>query len=151
MITLVGTQSDFLDALNCLLELEYEAIEIYEAAINRIENSICVDKLRSFKEDHKNHIDKISKYLASKNYDLVKKPGLKQWISIAAISLSSIIGDKNVLLSLHGAEEDTNTAYERIVNHSEIDKDFKNELSNFYEDEKRHKKWIEEVVKKSSD
>lgn len=146
MITLVGTQSDFLDALNCLLELEYEAIEIYEAAINRIESKNYVTQLKSFKQDHQNHIDKISKYLASKNYDLVKKPGIKQWISIASISFSSIIGDKNVLGSFRSAEEDTNTAYERVNNHSEAAQDFKRELTSFYEDEKRHKKWIEEAI-----
>ena len=148
MITLVGTQSDFLDALNCLLELEYEAIEIYEAAINRLEKKEYVDKLKEFQGDHRNHIDKISKYLSSKSYDPVQKPGIKQWITIAAISLGSIIGDKSVLGSLHGAEEDTNTAYERINGHSEKPQDFTRELRAFYDDEKKHKKWIEDTLKK---
>ena len=38
MATLVGTQTKFVDALKELAELDHDAIEAYEAAINRLEN-----------------------------------------------------------------------------------------------------------------
>lgn len=38
MATLVGTQKNFADALKALIELDYDAIEAYKAAIDRLEN-----------------------------------------------------------------------------------------------------------------
>ena len=147
MITFVGTQSDFYDALNSLLELEFEALEIYEAAINRLENQDYKHKLQEFKKDHKNHVETISNYLKENGKDAVNKPGGKQLLAIAGISFSSIMGDQNVLKSLLGAEEDTNKAYERITSHEQKSQEFSDKLWSFYDDEKRHKAWIERTTK----
>lgn len=38
MVTLVGMQDDFGTTLKDLVELEYDAVEAYEAAINRLDN-----------------------------------------------------------------------------------------------------------------
>ncbi len=38
MSTLVGTQDSFAKALCSLIELDFDMIEAYEAAINRLEN-----------------------------------------------------------------------------------------------------------------
>lgn len=148
MVTFVGTQSNFFDALNNLLELEYEAVEIYESAIKHLENIEYISQIKSFKQDHKKHFEFLNKYLDQKSYDHATGAGVKQLLNIAAISFSSLIGDNNVLKSLLGAEEDTNKAYERITSHKEKDSTISSQLDEFYNDEKKHKSWIEKTIAK---
>jgi len=38
MATFVGTQTSYVDAIKELVRIEYDALEGYEAAINRLEN-----------------------------------------------------------------------------------------------------------------
>lgn len=52
MVTMVGNQTDFIDAVKKLLELEYDAVEAYESAINRIESENYKAMLINFKKDH---------------------------------------------------------------------------------------------------
>ncbi|MBS0184905.1 MAG: DUF2383 domain-containing protein [Proteobacteria bacterium] len=63
MATLVGTQTKFSDALKSLLELDYDAIEAYKAAIERLENQTYKDKLTEFQEDHERHVEELSALL----------------------------------------------------------------------------------------
>lgn len=148
MVTLVGTQEDFLDALNDLLEFEYEAIEIYEAAINRVENASYISRLQEFKADHQNHIKGLTDYLRRCGIEPVSKPGIKQWFSISRMTIAQIIGDKSVLNALYSAEEDTNTAYERLTNHKDKKQDASEMLNQFFDDEKKHKAWLESILDK---
>jgi rubrerythrin len=148
MVTFVGTQSDFLNALNDLLELEYEALEIYEAAINRLENEKYADKLREFKSDHQKHVDKLTTLIKDHGKDPAVGPSGGQVLAISNIAIRKLIGDESVLKGLYGAEKDTNTAYERINNHPDKFDDAVQLLKSFWEDEKKHKAWIESIVNK---
>ncbi|OAQ22089.1 hypothetical protein K457DRAFT_131499 [Linnemannia elongata AG-77] len=56
MVTLVGTQEDFLKALTELIELDYDAVEAYQAAIERIKDPVYKENLEEFQQDHKRHI-----------------------------------------------------------------------------------------------
>ncbi|MBL0942527.1 MAG: DUF2383 domain-containing protein, partial [Alphaproteobacteria bacterium] len=74
MVTLVGTQEDFEVALKELLELDYDAVEAYEAAINRLENQEYKTQLNTFKNDHERHIKEISALLKKHNIAPTKGP-----------------------------------------------------------------------------
>ncbi len=52
MVTFVGNQENFADALKELVELEYAAVDAYEAAVERLENPVYKAKLKEFKKDH---------------------------------------------------------------------------------------------------
>ena len=63
MVTIVGMQGDFASALKDLVELDYDAVEAYEAAINRLDDEEYKDVLKTFKEDHERHISELSDVL----------------------------------------------------------------------------------------
>lgn len=69
MVTLVGMQDDFGGALKDLVDLEYDTVETYEAAINRLESPKYREKFTSFKEDHQRHIKEVSSLLKAHNID----------------------------------------------------------------------------------
>lgn len=149
MITFVGFQDRYEKALNSLLELEYEALEIYEAVINRLENRDYINKVTEFKKDHHRHVEILDELLTELNVkDKTKSPGGKQILEISKIMLKQVLGDRSILKTLHHAEMDTNTAYRRMLEHPEIEESHRQILIEMQDDEKKHKTWLEEEIYK---
>jgi rubrerythrin len=149
MVTFTGTQSDFFDALKDLVELELDAIGAYQAAIDRLDSEEYKKQLEKFKSQHLKHVEELSKYLNNNNKDVPKEPSTKQWLTKGKTILASLIGDKTILKAMHSNEEDTNTAYERMNNRNDVPSDIKDQLSNFFSDEKNHKLWLEQEINKN--
>jgi rubrerythrin len=147
MVTLVGTQEDFGAALKDLLELDYDAVEAYEAAINRIESQVYKDQLNIFKADHERHIQEISTLLGQHSIDPPKGPSIgKQWLTKGKVILANLIGDTTILRAMRSNEIDTNTAYERLSIHEGMWPDSKDIIRRGLLDERKHKKWLESVL-----
>lgn len=144
MVTMVGMQSKFEDALKDLVELEFDTIEAYETALNRIEDKNYQGKLEEFKADHQRHTKEISDLLKKHNCDTPAGPSIgKQWLAKGKVVLANLIGDKTILSAMASNEEDTNTAYERITKRSDQWEDSFEILKKCFEDEKRHKLWFD--------
>lgn len=146
MVTTVGLQKDFLSALKGLVELDYDAIEAYEAAINRLENEDYKVTFRGFKSDHQSHISEISKFLESCNEAPPLGPSIKSLLTQGKVVLANLVGDNAILRAMRSNEIDTNTAYGRINNYEAIPKEIKEILKKGLLDEKRHLAWIEENI-----
>jgi rubrerythrin len=146
MTTLVGIQNNLTNAVKELIELEYEAVESYETAVSKLtHNNECKMHLISFLEDHKRHISELSALLKQHNEEPPKKPSKsKQWIKSGKVTVANIIGDEFIIAAMKGNEFDTNVAYERIYTREDGWKDVCEVIRRGLEDEKRHKKWLEE-------
>jgi len=146
MVTKVGTQSDFAAALKDLLELDYDAIEAYEAAINRLEDAEYKSKLTGFKEDHQRHTREITALLQAHGEEAPTGPSSKQWLTKGKVVLAQIVGDGGILAAMQTNEVDTNTAYQRMNEHEHKWLDATDLLSRGLKDEKRHKAWLESII-----
>ncbi len=147
MTTFVGTQTNFIDAVKDLIELDYDAVEAYEAPINRLDSDEYKAKLKEFMHDHKRHIEELG--------DLVEKHGEtppagpsmgKQWITKGKVVLANLIGDDMIIKAMLDNEKDTNTAYEKMHGRDDRWDDAKDIIKRGLEDEKRHKAWMESVI-----
>ncbi|MBN9230017.1 MAG: rubrerythrin family protein [Legionella sp. 40-6] len=150
MVTLVGTQSNFASALYQLCELDYDAVEAYEAAINRLDNPVYKEKLEEFKEDHQRHIQQITQLLKKHQLEPPSGPGVKQLLTQGKVVFAELLGDKAILHAMLSNEIDTNTAYERLTNYADEWIDALDVLNQGYEDEKKHKKWLETTIAEMS-
>lgn len=151
MATLVGTQSDFTKVIKELVELDYDAKEAYEAAINRLNNTSYKIQMQQFKEDHERHIQELNELLAAHDKEKVKGPSTKQWLTKGKVVISGLAGDDiTILRAMHTNEQDTNTAYTRANNHDGKWEDAEEVLKDALADERRHKKWIEDILGVSS-
>jgi rubrerythrin len=146
MATMVGTQSIFEDALYELCELDYDAAEAYEAAINRLEKKEYKEKLVEFKKDHHRHIDEIRSLLAKQKAKIPEGPSAKSILTQGKVVLGNLFGDKSILKAMLSNEEDTNTAYERLNNHPEKSTEADAFLRQGLKDEKKHKQWLESII-----
>ncbi|WP_071794777.1 DUF2383 domain-containing protein [Francisella hispaniensis] len=151
MATLVGTQAEFAKAVRELVELDFDAVEAYKTAINRLENINYRNRLQQFKKDHERHISELNAVLDAHGEKKVEKPSMKQWLTKAKVVISDIMGnDINVLKAMNTNEQDTNTAYERINKYKDKWVDAIEPLKKGLKDEKRHKKWIQYAISSCS-
>ncbi|STX29520.1 Uncharacterized conserved protein [Legionella beliardensis] len=146
MTTLVGTQEHFHDALYELCELDYDAIEAYEAAINRLDNADYRTKLTEFKNDHQRHVQEITSLLKSHQAKVPDGPSAKQLLAQGKVVLANMFGDEAILKAMLSNEVDTNTAYERMNSHKNKWPEAAEILSRGWNDEKRHKQWLDAII-----
>lgn len=146
MVTKVGLQTDFADALRDLTELDYDAIEAYDVAINRVDNIEYKTKLTEFRDDHRRHVEENSALLASHGEEAPAGPSGKQWLTKGKVVLADMIGDTTILVAMRSNEIDTNTAYERLNAHEGRWEDSLEFLSRGLSDERRHKAWLESII-----
>ncbi|WP_058533894.1 DUF2383 domain-containing protein [Legionella saoudiensis] len=149
MTTLVGTQKEFHDALYELCELDYDAIEAYKAAINRLENNAYKNVLTEFLYDHERHVQELTNILRSRQHPFPDGPGMKEYLAQGKVVLANLMGDRAILKAMVSNEVDTNTAYERVNNYSDIWPDALAILQRGLEDERRHKQWLESTLEKT--
>lgn len=149
MVTAVGTQSKFDKALYELCELDYDAVEAYEAAINRLEKEDYKAHLREFKQDHEQHIREICDLLQKHNLKVPEGPSAKALLTQGKVVLAQLIGDTNILKAMLSNEIDTNTAYERLTMHAEKWEEAEELLTRGLQDERKHKEWLEAIVRKA--
>jgi len=142
MVTLVGTQTNFANAIKELIELDRDAKEAYQAAIDRLNSQLYKEKLTSFMEDHERHIKELSGLLTKHLEEPPQEASVKQWLTKGKVVIANIIGDSAILKAMASNEVDTNSAYQRINERQDIWEDAKSILKKGWLDEKRHLEWL---------
>ena len=150
MTTGVGLETDFMTAIKDLIELDYDAIAAYEAAIDRLNKDEFRKALRNFKIDHEKHVEGLSAFLKSKGEVPPTGPSAKSYLTQGKVILANLIGDLTILRAMRSNEIDTNTAYGRINNYEDIPKEIRGLLKQGLADERRHLAWLEETLEDAS-
>lgn len=143
MATLVGTQKDLPSLLNALLELDYDAVEAYRAAIERLDGQEDKQQLTEFMGDHERHTRDLEPLVRSLGKEPSKGPDIKRWLTKGKVVIAALAGDEAILLAMKTNEEDTNTAYERSLAREDLTNEIRSVLERNFADERRHKAWIE--------
>lgn len=145
MVTLAGIESNFVDALKDLVELEFDTVEAYEAAIDRLKDPEYKITLGQFRDDHKRHISELTSLLIKHDIDPPLGHNMnKHWITIGKVMIANLTGgDKAILLAIKANKMDTNITYERMKERSDVWNDAKDIIDCGLQDEQRHQKWLE--------
>ncbi len=147
MVTFVGTEGDFLKVVKSLVELEYDALAAYQLAVKKLTNLAFKSKMREFLSDHERHIKEIKAHYSGK-LDLADSPELiKGTMTRMKVVVADALGSDNTILkAMLDNEKDTNTAYERVVNHPGFPSLVNDFFDKAYQDEIKHKKWLEKHI-----
>jgi uncharacterized protein (TIGR02284 family) len=143
MATMVGTQKDIADLLNSLIELDFDAVEAYEAAIERLDDENDKAKLSEFKGDHERHVRDLQPLVEELGEKAAQKADVKHVLTKGKVVLASLAGDRMIMLAMKTNEDDTNTAYERAVGRTDIPSHIHSVLERNRDDERRHREYIE--------
>lgn len=142
MVTMVGTQTRFVDALNELLELDFDAVEAYRSAADRLSDEGYKAKIREFMADHERHTRELPDVIRRLDGVPSEGPSAKSLLTKGKVVMADLAGDRAILEAMRTNEEDTNTAYERVTAHEERRPEAEAVLQAGLADERRHRAWI---------
>lgn len=146
MATTIGKESDFSDVLKNLLQLEHDAIEAYESAVERLDDTSIRSQISGFLADHQRHVERLRPLVTATGETPPSGPGAKSLMTKGKVFLADIMGDKQILQAMKTNEDDTNTAYERAVEHKGKTPEAAPVIEEAFTDERRHRAWIEETI-----
>ena len=138
MATTIGAEKTCENLLEDLVQLDYDAADAYQAAIDRFDEAQFRDRLREFKGDHLRHIPEIGEILERMGRTPPKQGDMKSLLTPGKVVIGGLMGDKAILQAMRTNEADTNTAYERAVKLHGLDADTRDTLERALEDERRH-------------
>lgn len=134
------------EKLSSLIQLDIDAANAYEEAIEKCDDTLVREHLETFKDDHQRHIDELSAYIA--DYDMEppeQTPDLKGVLIEGFTSLRSSTGTEGALKAMRTNEKMTNKKYSDAMEW-DLDLDAKDIVMRGYEDEKTHLAYIEEQL-----
>jgi hypothetical protein len=146
MVTTLGTASDVIDMLNHLIQLDYDAIHAYEAAIGRIDNSEHQRQLAEFKDDHERHTRELDYVVRELRGKPVNGAIIKHVVTAGKIAFADMIGDKTVLLALKTERDDTRKAYARVAGRRDLPPSAVPVIQAALDDVLRHCEWLEKTI-----
>jgi uncharacterized protein (TIGR02284 family) len=142
MATMIGTEATLIGLLNDLIELDFDAIEAYKAAIARVDNVGDRSRFASFLEDHQRHVDDLTVLVRELGAEPAKEGDLKQVLTKGKVVIGGLLGDRLVFEAMKSNETDTNTAYERACARTDLPAHMRTVLQRNLADERRHREWI---------
>ncbi|MFN7094710.1 MAG: hypothetical protein ACK4M7_05025 [Burkholderiales bacterium] len=146
----VGRQITFSEAMQELLKLEGSTVEAYKFAVKHINDIEYKEAITLFLEDHQRHIEKLAQIAHKYKVRYIKQVETLAKIFYAKMKVVVgdiyIIGDGNILRALLNNEKDTNSAYERMLNHPAQWPEVADVLHEAFEDEKRHESQLVKML-----
>ena len=133
---------DIVKKLNNLIELEYDAIAAYQAAIERLEDKNYQSQLNIFMQDHENHIAALSQLVSQEGGVPADKGDMKAILTKGKVVIADLAGDEAILKAMLMNEEVTNKSYEKEVI-QKYPQPIQSILQDHLADERRHKEWLE--------
>lgn len=142
MATLTGKESDLVHLLNKLIELDFDAIEAYRAAIDKVKDTTSKAKMQEFMGDHERHTRELAEAVRSMGSEPADKADYKKLLTKGKVVIAGLTGDRGVLIAMKSNEEDTNVAYERAVARTDLPSSLRELLQKNLDDERRHREWL---------
>jgi uncharacterized protein (TIGR02284 family) len=140
MATRVGTEDNPVEMLEHLMALDFDAIEAYQAAIERLDNEQWKAQMATFRSDHERHTHELKPLIRAMGGNPPTGPDSKAMLTEGKVRMANLMGDEAILKAMRTNEDDTNAAYERAF--AKCPPEACEVLSRGLDDEHRHREWI---------
>lgn len=139
---------DLLDDISSLIKVDINALAAYKQAIDNIEDNEILNNLKSFADDHSDHIKNLSKWLNDNGGKAPElKKNMKGLIMEGFTAIAAKIGLKPTFKAMQQNERLTNKKYKDALEiYGNID--LTNLIKKCYEDEVRHLTYFDEQLLK---
>ncbi|MDO8862065.1 DUF2383 domain-containing protein [Haliea sp. E1-2-M8] len=146
-MTTVMDSKQIISDLGDLIELDYDAIAAYQAAIERLDTAAYREKLTEFLGDHERHVKELGEAVRKEGGSPPTKGDAMKILTKGKVVLADLLGDAAILKAMRANEEVTNKKYETAVEKGYAEH-IQALLRKGLADERRHKGWIETTVEK---
>lgn len=143
MATMVAKDREVVKLLKELIVLDLDAIEAYDAAVDRLATAGDRDQLVRFRQDHQRHVGELSELVRSFGEEPPGQADFRRILTMGKVVLAGLLDDESILRAMKSNEDDTNQAYERAVAHTGLPERVLPVLRANLGDERRHRAWIE--------
>lgn len=143
MATMIGSEAHVVDMLIHLVELDFDAIAAYRAAIERLDSPRPKRAMQEFLLDHERHIRELSPLIRELGGTPPLEGDLKSVLTKGKVVIGQLMGDAGILGAMRSNEDDTNDAYERAASRIDAREPVRLVLARGLADERRHRGWIE--------
>ena len=137
------SNKDACEKLNDLIQLDHDAIEAYEAAIERLDSPDYRAKMQEFCDDHRRHTSELGAQVRTLGGTPKQKGDFMALLTKGKVVIGNLAEDRGILMAMNANEAVTNKTYEHVLEklagHADIEPLVRRNL----EDERRHKAWIE--------
>lgn len=130
-----------------LIEVDYDAIAAYKAAIDRLDSAEFKTQLTEFMGDHERHVEELGKVVRSEGGTPPTGGDAMKIMTKGKVVIAGLVGDEAILMAMNANEKVTNTKYEEAVENGYAEH-IQTLLRKGLDDERRHKQWIEATLKK---
>lgn len=126
-----------------LAQLDIDAVDAYNVAIKNIDEADIKDKLRDFRDDHKQHVKDLNQEIVKLGYKAVENtPDLKGLLIKGFTALRSVTGTIGALKAMQGNEELTNRTYDEALEHNHMSAEVRKVIEKNRDDERIHLDYI---------
>lgn len=148
MATTVGMmQSKFSDALQDLVELEYDVIDAYESAAQRVRKPEFKEKMVHFCSDHQRQVHDLSQMI--RDHGMMPPTGpstARNLLSQGKVMITSMVSDNALLGAMRSNEVDASTAHDRILIDADAWPEARVILARGQNQDKEHMAWFDVVL-----
>jgi uncharacterized protein (TIGR02284 family) len=130
--------------LNALIELDFDAVEAYQAAIERLGDPTDQAKLRQFMGDHERHITDLGPLVSELGGAPAQKADIKKVLAKGKVVLAGLVGDRAILVAMKSNEETSTKTYRKASAEEGLPGHVRAVLERNFADEQRHLVWIED-------
>ena len=141
---MIASEEQIVKNLSSLIALDFDAIEAYQAAIDRLHSPLDQDQLRSFLADHRRHVFELSPLVAEFHGRPVTEADFRRIITKGKVVLGGVIGDRGVLEAMMSNEEGTTKAYHKASMEPGMPLRVRAVIERNLSDERRHLAWIQQ-------
>lgn len=131
-----------IETINDLIQLDFDAVEAYQAAIDRLEDATARSRLQEFMQDHVRHTENLSKLVRQHGGTPKNKGDVKRVLTKGKVVMANLAGDNAILKAMRSNEDETNEKYEKALKVQGLDANTRQVLQQNLEDERRHRQWI---------
>jgi rubrerythrin len=132
------------ELVTALARLDLQAALAHEAAAARCEDGDLERNLRDLARDHRVHVEALNEALEAEGEPAVTSPPEPRTSVLAGlVAITGPLGGEVVVVTLLGAEQLTNLAYDASLSY-EWDDEVEAMLRRFQQDEERHLSWLAE-------
>lgn len=133
---------DLIKHLNNLIELDYDAIEAYEAAIDRLDEAQLRERLMAFKRDHEKHTQNLGQWVSRLGGEPSTKGDFKQILTKGKVLIGALGDTKGILKAMKANEDVTNKMYEKALAEINEPPELVETIRQNFQDEQRHREWL---------
>lgn len=139
-------QDKMIERINDLIAVDYDAVNSYQQAIDRMNVEFLRMRLREFQQDHERHIRELSQFVQRMGGQARSKPDVKGFIAQGFTAITAMMGDEAALRAMQGNEVLSNRSYKNALDEDWSD-DVRAIIERNYDDEKRHLAFIEDALR----